>query len=283
MTLILRTLVTFLAMGFSALPIAAQTQIPLGQIEDAEAQSQPDPQEAAFVDAFSGAWFVFDDTMGQGDQTCALTLGTDAASGLGTAPEGSTMRRAAVAQNCVAPLNGVAAWDIFAGQMRLFAVTGEPVATLGGNQRRVTGEIDNTERGLIVERASGSEMAPLIAQAVARHRCIYRGFTQDCAAPEDLRKPAITEEGGTFGSVGLLVNLNVRDQPRSGATILGTLKTGTCLKVNFCASASDGIWCRARFGERTGWVPKTAIRQSEWPVLTYANSCAATDAEAPAE
>jgi hypothetical protein len=37
--------------------------------------------------------------------------------------------------------------------------------------------------------------------------------------------------------------------------------------------ASDGPWCRAKFGDTTGWLRKFAIRQNRWPIVTFANSC----------
>lgn len=221
---------------------------------------------SGFVKPFSGEWFVFDPQYGPGDATCAI--------GLSTEVRDTDARRDAASKQCVEPLSTLAAWDIDGGQLRLFADGAQtPMAILGGNQRRITGALTASNRGLIVERAQGDASTRAIAQAVGRHRCIYRGFTQDCAAPADLDRPAMTAEGGAYASVGVLVDLNVRDEPRADAPIVGLLPRESCLKVNYCTTASDGIWCRARFGESSGWVHKVALRKDEWPVLTYANSC----------
>ncbi len=222
--------------------------------------------EASFVKSFSGDWYVFDPQFGSGDETCSMTLSTDKRT--------ADARFDANAKGCVQPLSEMAAWDIHSGQLRLFAQGSDnPFALLGGNQLRITGSLPASERGIIVERAEGDDSTSAIAKAIARHRCIYVGFSQECADVADLVKPALTEEAGSYGSVSLLVNLNVRDQPRSNAPNVGVLQAGTCLKVNFCTTASDGIWCRARFGERNGWVHKIAVRKEEWPVLTFTNSC----------
>lgn len=221
--------------------------------------------EASFVRSFSGDWFVFDPQFGTGEP-CTISLARERRSSDGRFEAGT--------KTCVAPLADVTAWDIDSGQLRLFADESDtPMALLGGNQMRITGTLSDDGRGLIVERASGDESTRALSQALGRHRCVYRGFTDTCADAADLGQPALTEEGGAYGSVGVLVNLNVRDQPRSNAPIVGTLPAGTCLKVNYCSTASDGIWCRARFGEREGWIRKVALRQDEWPVLTFANSC----------
>ncbi len=219
---------------------------------------------ANFVESFSGEWFVFDPQYGAEGKTCAISLATD--------KHGDG--RGAKAENCAQPLAALASWDIAAGQLRLFSDGAEmPVAVLGGNQLRITGTLAATGGGLIVERAQGDESTREMAQAISRHRCIYAGFTQNCADASDLEKPKLTQEGGTYGLIGLLVNLNVRDQPRASAPIIGTIPNGSCLKVNFCAAASDGIWCRAQFADRSGWIHKTAVRQNEWPVLTFTNDC----------
>jgi hypothetical protein len=226
--------------------------------------------KATFIASFSGDWFVFDPQIGANDKTCALVLSKTAID--------ESDQYVAKSSDCVEPLAGLTSWDIHDGQLRLFAADKTtPVALLGGNQSRVTGTFPATERGLIVERAAGDSNTRAMTAALAQHRCVYLGFTSECAPAAALARPALTEEGGTFGSVGVLVNLNVRSQPRADASIVGKLAQGTCLKVNDCAVASDGIWCRARFGDRDGWVHKTALRQKQWPVVTYTNSCATTN------
>ena len=221
--------------------------------------------EADFIAAFSGQWFAFDDQFGRDGQTCEVQLAAEAAEGEDRLP--------AASRNCTQPLSQVAGWTIADGKLVLVEEAGAPVARLGGSQQRVTGEIEASDRPVILERAQADQATRELASAIGRHRCVYVGLTQNCAEPDDLRKPTMTEEGGLYGSVEVVVNLNVRDQPRSTASIVGTLPEGTCLKVNHCTTASDGVWCRARFGDQNGWVRKTTLRQNEWPVLTYLNSC----------
>ncbi|HHX89670.1 MAG TPA: hypothetical protein GX700_07850, partial [Paracoccus sp.] len=64
-------------------------------------------------------------------------------------------------------------------------------------------------------------------------------------------------------------------QPRRDSAEIGTIPAGTCVRVDQCLNASDGLWCRAWFGETLGWLGKTALRQNEWPVVTYRAGCTA--------
>lgn len=48
----------------------------------------------------------------------------------------------------------------------------------------------------------------------------------------------------------------------------------SCVATSTCVTASDGIWCRAEFGDSAGWLRKLAIRQNRWPVVTFQNGCA---------
>ena len=228
----------------------------------AVAQSQ---DKAAFVAAFSGQWFVFDPQFKTGSSPCSLDLATEISS--------ETARMTAKAQHCDQPLAKTESWDIRDGQLGLYSADQKRIATLGGSQKRITGELEDTKQGLIVERADGDNSTREISAAIRKHRCIYIGLTQKCAETADLRLPEIDQGDEGFGSVGIVVNLNVRDQPRSTAGVVGTLPKGSCLKVNYCTTASDGVWCRARFGEQNNWIRKTALRQGEWPVLTFLNTC----------
>lgn len=223
------------------------------------------PQE--FVTAFSGAWYSFDASRSAAGEPCRIEL-ADTTGSLQGAQDASSA-------GCAGALAELALWDIENGQIRLLSAAGGELARLGGNQVRVTGEIAGDAGALILDRAEGTAESAALSDALSRHRCIYRGYSQDCAAKPDLRQPAIAEEDGSYASVEVLVRLQVRSQPRGDAGGLGVLESGTCLKVNYCATASDGVWCRARFGAESGWVKKTSLRQSEWPVLTFANSCEA--------
>lgn len=213
---------------------------------------------AEFVEAFSGDWFVFDDRFGNAG-TCAVTLSSD------TADDALQAK----AEDCTSPLDTVATWDIVDGRIVLMGVSGSPLAALGGNQRRITGESEETGRGLILERAAGDGSSAALNEALQRHRCLYVGYTQDCADEATLTTP---EFDSGIATVETLVTLNARSQPRRDASIIGTVPGGTEIKVNDCTTASDGVWCRARFGDENAWLAKTALRQGEWPVVTYINA-----------
>jgi SH3-like domain-containing protein len=78
---------------------------------------------------------------------------------------------------------------------------------------------------------------------------------------------------GSGARINVLVNLNARVEARDGAGILGVVPANTCIVADVCQEASDGVWCRARFGEDFGWLKKVALRQERWPVLTFTNQC----------
>ncbi len=219
--------------------------------------------ESDFIEAFSGEWYVFDAAMRDGSQTCKLNLNADATD---SAPTASTA-------GCAMPLDTVSTWSIDEGRIILAAEGGE-IAVLGGNQFRVTGDFSQSGDSLVVERAQGDGNSVKIAAALRKHRCFYLGFTQDCADQSDLGLPEIDADAG-FAEVTTLATLNARAQPRRDAPILGSIAAGTNVRVNQCLSTSDGPWCRARFGDGTVWLAMTALRQEEWPIVTYTPADAA--------
>jgi len=216
------------------------------------AQSEQD-----FIDVFAGQWYVFDGDMRAGDDACSLVL----------SPERKEDVLPVITRECAVGLASSDNWKIVDGQIILFSREVE-TAVLGGNQFRVTGELPNSGISLVVERASGDGTSQQIAAALRKHKCYFTGFTQRCANPSDLGKPIISPETG-YAFVELLVNLHTRTQPRRDAPSLGTIATGTKLKVNQCLTASDGTWCRARVGQQNIWIAMTALRQSEWPIVTF--------------
>lgn len=221
----------------------------------------------AFQNALSGEWFTFDPDFSSG-ATCRLDLDQQA----------SGERLSARSTDCAGTLTGVTTWAIVDNQLGLFADGAEPVALLGGNQLRVSGEFSSDGRPLILERAQGDGNNVRLAGAIRAHGCIFRGFSQDCADDGEFVKPETGGDSGSIAEVQVLANVNVRAQPRRDAAILGTVPINTCLRVNACLRASDGIWCRARFGEDNGWLSKTAIRRDQWAVMTYKNGCEASNA-----
>lgn len=223
------------------------------------------------LEAFAGQWVIFDDSFSNSAAPCTIDL-TNTIELRGVVEE-AQLRPSATTQNCVVPIDGVSAWDIEGNQLSLYTEQNVLVARLGGNQTRVTGDLETSFRSVVLERSLGDPGNSNFSKALRKHRCIYKGYTADCATKEDLSLPVFSESGGVVASVGVLVDLTVREQPRSTARSVGKLQQGTCLKVNYCVTASDGIWCRARFGEASGWIKKTTLRQSEWPVITFSNSC----------
>jgi hypothetical protein len=98
--------------------------------------------------------------------------------------------------------------------------------------------------------------------------CFYSGFTSKCVDAAQAAPPA--PEGA---SVQVLVNLNVRAEARDDAEVVGVVPSQTCVTTELCLTATDGAWCCAKFGERTGWMRKLAVRQNRWAIVTFDNSC----------
>lgn len=212
-----------------------------------------------FIETFSGEWYVFDERFGVGGELCQLEL---------TSERVVADRFVAAAQGCRGALSDLAFWDITDGQVMLRSAGDTEVAALGGSPRRMTGDyVDRPELGIIVERAAGDGTNALINQAIRRHGCMFYGFSDRCVDPGELIEPSYA--GDRPQRVELLVNLNVRSQPRADASVIGTIASGTAVVVNGCLGASDGVWCKARFGDRSGWLTRTTLRQNEWAVATY--------------
>jgi len=217
--------------------------------------------EADFVAAFAGEWQVYDEAFASGGERCRLTLKQE--------PQDSTY----VLENrsCGSELSGVSTWAIANSQMVLLAGA-DFVVSLGGNQRRMTG---TTAAGMpvILERIGAENEARLLQAARRVTNCFYLGYSSDCASSSDVGKP--TAEADQDLQINILVNLNVRAEARNDASVIGVVPADTCIVVELCTTASDGVWCRAGFGDQTGWVRKTVIRQDRWPVVTFVNQCTA--------
>ncbi|MCA0922090.1 SH3 domain-containing protein [Pseudooceanicola nanhaiensis] len=244
-----------------ALALAVSASLSLAGPSVAQSRDQ-------LVQAFSGNWFVFDPSFAAGGN-CGLTLGGAVVSNDG--------QMSAATENCAEAIARTKSWSIEGGVLRLFDDGGSQLAELGGNQRRVTGLTTPEQSGVIIERASGDGFAQEIALAVQEHRCYYYGTSANCATKEDLVAPSFAEEEGEMlAQIETLGNLAVRSQPRRDATMIGTVPANSCVRVNQCVTASDGLWCRAAFGERQGWLAKTALRKETWPIVTFANGCSDT-------
>lgn len=219
------------------------------------AQSQSD-----FVAAFSGKWQVYERELASGEAPCMVEFS-------GLAADGAMPMRAT---GCTDPLAKAATWSIEGNQLVLHDAQNQALATLGGNQRRITG---TTPDGmpLIIERPGGDGTASTLQAAYNASGCYYLGYTPTCAPRAQLGEPGPAPDGQI--RIHLEANLMAHDEPRADANTIGTVQQGTCVVVDACTMASDGPWCRARFGDQAGWLRKFTLRQNRWPVITFTNSC----------
>lgn len=215
--------------------------------------------EGELLQAFSGTWYVFEPSQGQAPDICEIELGRRISSDAYPV----TLR------NCAGSLMGVSYWRIQNGQITLLDAAGAQVATLGGNQTRLTGKLASNGSGLIVERSETPE-AKALNDAIRRYRCVFLGYSSTCAKPTDLEGPTFLDDDSS-PEILLLVDLNARSQPRTNASLLGVIPRNTPIVVDECLTAADGIWCSATFGDQTGWLAKTVVRKKTWPVVTFAN------------
>lgn len=215
--------------------------------------------ESEFQTAFSGTWQAMDARRGNGGICSVGLTARPSPGGLEAQPD-----------NCAAPLDTIASWSIIDGQMALASSTGDVIARLGGNQRRMTGDLADGSH-IIIERDGGDGSAARLQSALTASGCFYLGYTDRCAEVGADSLPQMSDGGG---SVKVLVDLNARSEARPDAPVLGTVPRGTCLAVTECTAASDGPWCRAAFsGGEQGWVRKLALRQDRWAVITFENRC----------
>jgi hypothetical protein len=215
--------------------------------------------EAEFIAAFAGDWQAVDGRHSQGG-TCTLKLGTGGGEGSYELTK----------SDCQGQLDEVTSWSIANAQMVLRNDTGT-VATLGGNQRRMSGTASDG-MPVVLDRVPPSGTIDPLRAARQVYGCFYAGFTSQCASQQQLTSPVDLPEGDA--SVTLLVNLNVRSEAREDSAVIGVVPAQSCIATDLCLETADGAWCRARFGERDGWIRKQALRQSRWPVITFSNGCA---------
>jgi hypothetical protein len=222
----------------------------------ASAQSETD-----FIAAFAGEWKIFEPSFGADGGQCALVLSKDT--------EGSAYKLEKA--HCGGELAQVASWGIADAQLALLDGSGGVLARMGGNQRRMTG---TTVGGnpVIFDRVGVKGLADQLQAAVKASGCYYVGFGKQCATDADLANPGpVGTQGET--KVKVVTNLNVRAEARDDAGVVGIVPQNSCISVNHCLSASDGVWCRAQFGEKQAWLHKLALRRNKWPIVTFINKC----------
>lgn len=214
--------------------------------------------EADFVKAFTGEWQIYDDAFASNAQNCRLTL-------LG---EADADRYKLENRSCTGELANVSRWGIADGQMVILAGT-DIVATLGGSQHRMSGT-SKAGKPLILERVAAAAIVTPLQAAHKTSGCYYLGFTDRCSPESELIKPS-AQDGNS--RINVIVNLNARAEAREDADIIGVVPANSCVVADACITASDGVWCRAQFGDRSGWLRKLALRQNRWPVVTFVNQC----------
>ncbi|MCF7700734.1 SH3 domain-containing protein [Loktanella sp. M215] len=151
----------------------------------------------------------------------------------------------------------------------LRAESGADIAKLGGDPNRLTGDFAAPPGAIVLERNEGSGAKAMLVAAITKHKCYYLGYQSVCAAPDATAAPDLSDGEA---AVQVLVTLNVRSQPRRAAPLIGTVPKDSNVVVNLCLTTSDGIWCRADFGGKTGWMAKSVVRQQEWPVISFVNA-----------
>ena len=229
-----------------------------GLVAPAVAQS-----EADFVKALKGQWEVFDDTYALEGKHCLVEL-ADSAPADG--------KYALSVAHCGLELGLLTGWKIVDNQLALLAGD-DIVATLGGNQLRMSGT-SSIGAPVILDRAGSNGAMAAILKARQSSGCYYLGFTTTCVDDAQLAKPAVPSDGSA-AKISVLVNLNVRAEARDDGEVVGVVPANSCIVTDVCASAADGVWCRARFGDVGGWLKKLALRQERWPVVTFVNQCSA--------
>lgn len=234
------------------LPLIAHANLAL-------AQSQQE-----LVEAFSGDWVVIDAMFNTDGVPCRIALDHAVAPG-----DALDWKRTEIAPNCAAPLNAQTLWQIDEGKIVLRSSDGTQLAALGGTPTRLTGSYNGTPDTIILERSQGSGAKAALVAAIGRHKCYFLGYSDKCADEAGTHAPEFTDEGA---KISVLVSLNVRNQPRRDAPVIGAVPQDSDVSVDLCLAASDGLWCRARFGDQSGWMAKSAIRQQEWPVVTFVNT-----------
>lgn len=216
--------------------------------------------EDEFVKAFAGDWEVFDDAYGVEGERCRISLADNAVEG----------GYALTVTSCALELGLLTSWRIIDSQLALMA-DDLAMAVLGGNQRRMSGD-SNIGAPVILDRVGDNALVEDIRKAREASGCYYLGFTTTCVDEAQLAKPAVAPDGSP-ARIGVLVNLNVRAEARDDAPVLGVVPANSCIVTEVCATAVDGVWCKARFDETAGWLKKLALRQERWPVVTFVNQC----------
>ncbi|WP_114348360.1 SH3 domain-containing protein [Mangrovicella endophytica] len=228
----------------------------MGAMTGASAQSEGD-----FVAAFSGHWQSLDPAFSNGG-ACRISL-----EGKKT---GATY--ALSSEHCGGELSGVRAWGIVNNQLALLGAGDTVLARMGGNQVRMSGDTAGG-KALVFERVQSNAAAAAPVEAAPDAKgCVYYGYTATCAKPADFAAPA-PAANGELARASVLIQVNARAEARPDAPVVSTIPADTCVVIDQCTTASDGLWCRAKVADYSGWIRQKALRQGRWPVLTFTKSC----------
>ncbi len=228
-----------LALALATVPLPVHQ--PVAQTQD----------EVASV--FAGAWRVFDPGYAGGGP-CTIALSSTPAAGSYRAEQAY----------CIGGLEGVTAWGVERGQLVLMDANRTPVARLGGNESRISGDMGDG-RMVILERTRPGDAEP------ETPACLFAGYGHDCASEAD-RAP-LAGAPGAPAQGETLVSLVLRDQPRPDAPVVSTVEPGVCLSFSECRTASEGPWCKTNHQGAVSWARRHAVRLGEFPVLTYRAGC----------
>lgn len=218
-----------------------------------------------FVEAFSGEWFTFEPRFSVSDRPCNIVLEEEP-----RVAEDVRYRSVDVDANCGAPFsNGDLRWNVTNGRILIQDERNQRIAELGGNPDRLTGDLAGPVNAIILERKAGNRYKQRLVGALRKHKCYFVGYSADCADEAATTAPAFEDNRAR---IEVIVDLNVRSQPRRDANVVGTVPQDSQITVNLCLTASDGIWCRAGFGEIAGWMAKSVLRSNEWPVISFVSA-----------
>ena len=234
--------------GRSALLVALVAPLPSQDLAVGKAYAQ---DRAAFVQAFAGEWRSLSGNFTENGQRCFIEL---------SAGDGSTLP--IQNRDCGKELAGLASWEIDDGQIVLFDGDAREVARLGGNQRQIHGATGNGN-AVIFDRASG----PF---AFGERGCVFVGYTDRCALPEELGTPRVDGDGA---DIEVLTNSNIRSSASAAGQVVGVVPPNTCMPVDRCTAGPDGAWCRARVDGQTGWIKKQDVRLGQYPTVMFKNGC----------
>lgn len=216
-----------------------------------------DRAEPRAIDVLSGHWYVFDPKFSVGAFACRIDLSKTATE---TYPE-------ARSAHCAFPFNSAARWGYENGRLRILDRDGKEIADLGGSVTRLSGALGGAPGEVILEKVDAASDAKGIKTAIAQFGCVFHGYTQDCSLPE----PEAADPGRIEGRrVRTLTKLNVRAHPGLKAKIVGYIDKDVELSTDYCLRTSAEIWCKATFGDKSGWMTSIALREGKWAVRTLA-------------